>query len=557
MTYANLYEGAEWPSMLSKDDNLTNFMYSVDADMAGSKHWHSLPGSIEQAEEFTSGWGITGPRHQQQYMATSLFGLQRRQKEGVIHWQPRRLWIKVEDAASGGEGKTDRLFYARKHEYKGILRFRADRIAYDEYIHFKAKTVLAFQLWTGVQNPSGGSGPPSWNRSGPQRTGRTPVGEAVDDYQVAPLPEGAVGPMGPLQNGPTPAASASRTPFEEHYGDDSRFISKFEQERADMQAIANGIVRDQPPGLSARGAMSAEISLALIAAGYTPSQVAWFHDGGLSNPLADGLGLFQIDGSAAKRAGADSSQSGEIAKITPPTPAVTKLVVRAPLGYTKPAGSGGSNGEMRPHIAQVGSYLTEPDRYFFRQIPNMVSYQGLGSRWVEIPRKGDFPIVEWSDWALMKVSFDFLIAHDMDGLFADVATDIDQLRRMAQRPLPVSVYGMDQLFSLQMKRAMSTGKSMQFVIANFTVKSARRTVLEGNKEITAAQCSMTLQEIPIEEMMVVEMTMPPLTGTSLPTPPAGEDDGGHPIVSGEPAFHQHAANLLQTNNEYVEPSGVS
>ena len=68
---------------------------------------------------------------------------------------------------------------------------------------------------------------------------------------------------------------------------------------------------------------------------------------------------------------------------------------------------------------------------------------------------------------------------------------------------------------------------------------------------------MTLQEIPIEEMMVVEMTMPPLAGTSLPTPPAGEDGGGHPIVSGEPAFHQHAANLLQTNDEYVEPSGVS
>ena len=301
--------------------------------------------------------------------------------------------------------------------------------------------------------------------------------------------------------------------------------------------------------------MKTAVSLALIKAGYTPAQAQWFHNGGLNNPLTDGLGLFVLDGTAAKRAGADLSQNSEIAKITPPTPAVTKLVVRAPMGYTKPSGSGGSNGEMRPHIAQVGSYLTEPDRYFFRQVPNMVSYQGLGSRWVEIPRKGDFPIVEWSDWALMKVSFDFLIAHELapgrgDGLFNDVSGDIDKLRRMAQRPLPVSVYGMDQLFSLQMKRAQSTGKAMQFVIANFTVKSARRTINEGNKEITAAQCSMTLQEIPIEEMMVVEMTMPTLTGSPTPVPP-GQQVAGHPIFSDDPVLSPHKDNLLQTTAEVV------
>ena len=124
----------------------------------------------------------------------------------------------------------------------------------------------------------------------------------------------------------------------------------------------------------------------------------------------------------------------------------------------------------------------------------------------------------------MKVSFDFLVAHNTldgqpgqgDGLFHDVSEDLDQLRRMAQRPYPVSVFGMDQLFSLQMKRAQSTGRAMQFVIANLTVKSARRTVGEGDKEIAAAQCQMTLQEIPIENMKVVEMTMPPLTGPKIP-----------------------------------------
>jgi hypothetical protein len=127
----------------------------------------------------------------------------------------------------------------------------------------------------------------------------------------------------------------------------------------------------------------------------------------------------------------------------------------------------------------------------------------------------------------MKVSFDFLIAHNNldgqpgqgDGLYKDVSWDIDQLRQMAQRPLPVSIFGMDQLFAIQMKRAQTTGRAMQFVIANFTVKSARRVVGEGDKQIAAAQCSMTLQEIPIEQMRVVEMSMPPMTGPAVPGEP--------------------------------------
>ena len=138
----------------------------------------------------------------------------------------------------------------------------------------------------------------------------------------------------------------------------------------------------------------------------------------------------------------------------------------------------------------------------------------------------------------MKVSFDFLVAHNTldgqpgqgDGLFHDVSEDLDQLRRMAQRPYPVSVFGMDQLFSLQMKRAQSTGRAMQFVIANFTVKSARRTVGEGDKEIAAAQCSMTLQEIPIEEMKVGGMSMPPLTGTPIPRKPGDGDTSSSPAL---------------------------
>ena len=88
---------------------------------------------------------------------------------------------------------------------------------------------------------------------------------------------------------------------------------------------------------------------------------------------------------------------------------------------------------------------------------------------------------------------------------------------MAQRPNPVVVFGMDELFSLQVKRAARTGKALQFVIADFTIQSQRRTIEVGNKEITAAQCSMTLQEMPIEEMSLISMSIPPLADSAVPT----------------------------------------
>jgi hypothetical protein len=223
----------------------------------------------------------------------------------------------------------------------------------------------------------------------------------------------------------------------------------------------------------------------------------------------------------------------------PPTPAVTRLVVRAPLGYAAPPKHAATG---KPELVQVYKSFNDKtfklenkvDRFFFPMIPNTVSYSGLGSRWVEIPRKGDYPIVEWSDWSLMKIQFEFLVAHENDGLFADVAVQLDQLRRMSQRKNPVSVFGMDRLFELQVKRASRTGRALQFVIAEFTIQSQRRTVELGPKEITAAQCSMTLQEIPIEEMSLISMGVPPLEGSSVPPTPDVADPDDIDLLSMDP-----------------------
>lgn len=276
------------------------------------------------------------------------------------------------------------------------------------------------------------------------------------------------------------------------------------------------------------GGIDEQIQDALLSAGYTQNQINWYTSGGLTNPTPDGLKPNSV-WSAIQADSASPPGGAQDHHISPPTPAVTRLVVRAPIGYVQPSGKDPSG---RPEITQTymkfnhNNFRLESkvDRFFFPVIPSTVSYSGLGSRWVEIPRKGDFPVVEFSDWALMKVQFEFLVTHEMDGLFADVKAQLNQLRRMAQRRNPVSVYGMDNLFHLQMKRAQDTGKALQFVIADFTIQSQRRTVNPGDKEITVAQCSMTLQEMPIEEMNLVSMSIPPLADSSVPTTPDVEID---------------------------------
>ncbi|MDP7092545.1 MAG: hypothetical protein QF448_07080 [Candidatus Thalassarchaeaceae archaeon] len=155
--------------------------------------------------------------------------------------------------------------------------------------------------------------------------------------------------------------------------------------------------------------------------------------------------------------------------------------------------------------------------FFFDYAPNNVSYQGLGAQWVEVPRSGDLPIVEFASWSLMKVSMDFLIANTgisskghlhPDGLVTGIYEKIEILRRMAQRPYPISVFGLDQLLRVSMRRAEMIGKPLEFVISDLNISSMRRTIEAGDKEITTAQVKLTLQEIPIEAIKSVRFGKP-------------------------------------------------
>lgn len=542
----NYRKGKDWPNAgeIAATTWDPNF---IGENRPGGFSWGT--GDIEQEQQWSTDTWIRKGGANANFVRVDFVGLTL-EKDGTYIW--RHLWVKQSRDETGLE--EDAVFYyARKRDVgwwqqNQFGTFKVDTLLFEQYHSdqdFKALRGPSIQdsdgtsfgawrrgqfaeieqddprqvdTWNSMREGGGSSGGSSSSRRHGGRGRNSASGRAGRNAAHG------------ISLTTSANAHASRELFREAMGDVNRYQSKFESERQAMNAIQSRVVRTLPlsaltAGGVSSGHMGSSITRALDKAGYYPAQIEWFKNGGLTDPLMDGLGIFKMTG---PREG--SSAAGFIdppPKITPPTPAVTTITVRAPVGYTKPAGRGA---DMRPHIQQVSTHLSEPDRYFFRNIPNTVSYQGLGSRWVEIPRKGDFPIVEWSDWALMKVSFDFLVAHEMDGLFHDVSEDLDQLRRMAQRPYPVSVFGMDQLFSLQMKRAQSTGRAMQFVIANFTVKSARRTVGEGDKEIAAAQCSMTLQEIPIEEMKVVEMSMPPLTGTPIPGKPGDGDTSSSPAL---------------------------
>jgi len=226
-----------------------------------------------------------------------------------------------------------------------------------------------------------------------------------------------------------------------------------------------------------------------------------------------------------------------------PTPAVTKVVVRAPYGFAKPATKAPDN---RPQIVQnYTTYVKDSsapegikavkgqDIFVFPYTPNNISYSGLGSKWDSIDRQGNFPIVEWSSWDLMRCEMEFLVAEDRtegatqvpDGLFVSVQDRLNTLRRMSQRQAAVSVFNLDDLFRVQVKRAKETGKALQFVIADLSFTSTRRSIDSVEKEITAASVKLTLQEIPIEKVNLVKMS-PPIMST--PIIPARSTPGDEP-----------------------------
>lgn len=277
----------------------------------------------------------------------------------------------------------------------------------------------------------------------------------------------------------------------------------------------------------------------LKAKGWNDAMITWF----LNLKTGNSSGSSTSGGGQSRGPGSSTSTpiNNKPIPTVAPTPASVKVVVRAPFGYAKPPTKPRS---QKPMIVQnYVDYVRDTssptgykavngqDMFVFTHVPNQISYSGLGSEWQQIDRQGNYPVVEWAKWQLMKVDIDFLIAEDRvdgsttvpDGIFTSVQSRINVLRRMAQRRAAVSVFNLDDLFRVQVKRAARTGKAMEFVIADMTVNSTRRAMESNEKAITAASIKLTLQEIPIENVSLVKMSPPQISLPKIP-PPTNQND---------------------------------
>lgn len=209
------------------------------------------------------------------------------------------------------------------------------------------------------------------------------------------------------------------------------------------------------------------------------------------------------------------------------------LVVRMPVGYAGVAKSPSRNpGFIQTWREEDGKTYTE--EFLFRYIPQNVKYDGLSSEWIEIPRAENMPFVDWARWPLMKVSMSFLIASDRiepggetvpDGMSTAVEPQIQKLRQMAQRKVPITFINMDELLTVQLRRGKELGRGLEFVINDMSVSATRRVTNFTNGSasipsgISVAQVEMTFTEIPVERTSLVylQQIMTP------DVPPPGKD----------------------------------
>jgi len=199
--------------------------------------------------------------------------------------------------------------------------------------------------------------------------------------------------------------------------------------------------------------------------------------------------------------------------LTRKTVTVTRSTFGGRSGYVSPGVS--ANSGSQPQIVQqyrvegTGSPVT--NRHIFQFKPNQVSYSGMGSEWTEIPRTGNVPLVDWKSYKLLQVTFQFLVAPDDNGSLDDttdgkkITLSIDDkirtLRKMAVTPYPVYVLGFDEILAQQMRFPFNAGRGVEFIIAEFNVTSLMRT---DSGEINRAQCDMTLREIPIDSVKLID-----------------------------------------------------
>lgn len=220
----------------------------------------------------------------------------------------------------------------------------------------------------------------------------------------------------------------------------------------------------------------------------------------------------------------------------PPPPTTIRIpIVRGLIGYQPPPSALGNSPQLVQKYqytqvstnesgTEVQTLVPTQRRFIFPFAPKDISYSNLSSVWTEINRTGRTPVVDWTGFQLLKVSFTFeLVARtatdisqprDGFGLNFSIDEQINTLRQMATAPYPVSFLNMDTFFSKELRYPLYTkGRGVEFVITDFAVQSVQRTGSysgTGNvsiqpNQISRATCTITLQECPIEQVDIISI----------------------------------------------------
>lgn len=214
----------------------------------------------------------------------------------------------------------------------------------------------------------------------------------------------------------------------------------------------------------------------------------------------------------------------------------TTVVVSKSTGGAEGEGGAYAYSLDQPQIVQFyklpdGSTAPRPARFVFDYRPNNVSYSNIGAEWAEIPRVNNTPFIDFKNFKLMKISFEFLVG-DNNNIFTSCDEKLKELRTMAMRPEPVIFLGFDSMFTEQLTYPTWTGGSgIVFAIVDMSITSVQRARASNESvynqaptgEINRATVSMSIQELPLETPLIA--VLPKITpSTPTPTPPPGNPD---------------------------------
>ena len=169
------------------------------------------------------------------------------------------------------------------------------------------------------------------------------------------------------------------------------------------------------------------------------------------------------------------------------------------------------------------------DSYVFNLRPNNVSYSNIGITWTEVDRVNNFPLVDYRNYKLMKITFEFVVEAQEQGvssLYESCEQRLRQVQRMANRPELLVFTNFDSLFGEGVFSETSTSTYREWAIVDMSVNSIQRTPTGVNTSpgaISRATVSMTIQEVRLTPDQVI--FMPKLRKTpGIPNIPGTETE---------------------------------